>query len=276
MNSSFKYKVLKAYCIIFYVLMIYKWLNGFFLYQLQPSFFYTRQDLVTWIFMQTGLHQWLLNNPTSWLLFDIIFYSLPLLLLIANKTKKFETPAAIIMLVVNWCYVQCYTLYPSNSIEGHLGWLLFPIVFLAKGEKTFSLLYEGARCFFLYFLVSAGVWKFAQSGIFHADEMSGILLYQHNQLLTNSPDYWQSRLIIYLIQHEFLSYTLYLWATILEIFFIVGFFTKKYDRLLLALFILFLIADYFVMRIPYFEISALAIPLFIKSRKAEDTNSRIY
>lgn len=276
MNSSFKYKVLKAYCIIFYILMIYKWLNGFFLYQLRPSFFYTRQDLVTWIFMQTGLHQWLLNNPAAWPLFDIIFYSLPLLLLIANKTKKFETAAAIIMLVVNWCYVQCYTLYPSNSIEGHLGWLLFPVIFVAKEEKAFSLLYEAARYFFLYFLVSAGVWKFAQSGIFHTDEMSGILLYQHNQLLTNSPGYWQSRLILYLIRHQVLSYTLYLLATILELFFIVGFFTKKYDRLLLILFILFLIADYFIMRIPYFEISALAIPLFIKSGKVEDTNSRIY
>ena len=39
MNSSFKYRVIKAYCIVFYALMIYKWLNGFLLYQLQPSFF---------------------------------------------------------------------------------------------------------------------------------------------------------------------------------------------------------------------------------------------
>lgn len=267
MNSSFKYSVVRCYCLIFYALMIYKWLNGFFLYQLQPSFFYTRQDLVTWIFMQTGLHQWLLNNPTGWFLFDIIFYSLPLLIVFTSKIKKYEAAVSIIMLIINWCYVQCYTLYPSNSIEGHLAWLLFPLIFIAKEGKAFALLYEGLRYFFLYFLVSAGIWKFAQGGLFHSDEMSGILLYQHNQLLTNSPGYWQTSFIRYLVQHQILAYLLYLSATLLELSFVIGFFTKKYDRLLLSLFLLFLVADYLVMRIPYFEISALAMPLFLKAER---------
>ena len=276
MNSSFKYRVIKAYCIVFYALMIYKWLNGFLLYQLQPSFFYTRQDLATWVFMQTGLHQWLLNNPFGWILFDALFYISPFLLFLANKTKKLETPAAIAMLVINWCYVQCYTLYPSNSIEGHTAWLLFPFIFLTRQGQTFLLLYEAVRYFFLYFFVSAAIWMFAQGGIFHVHEMSGILLYQHQQLLTNSPDYWHTRFILYLIQHRFLSYTLYLSATILELLFIVGFFTKKYDRMLLILFIIFLIADNFIMRIPYFEVAALALPLFIKNKITANTNIRIY
>lgn len=267
MNSSFKYKVVRYYCFIFYALMIYKWLNGFFLYQLQPSFFYTRQDLVTWVFMQSGLHQWLLNNQAGWILFDGLFYISPLVLLFAAKYRRLETLSSSVMLLVNWCYVQCYTLYPSNSVEGHVAWLLFPVVFMARNENTFSLLYFGIRYFFLYFMVSAAAWKFAQGGIFHIDEMSGILLYQHNQLISNSPGYWQTTLILYLIRHQVISYLLYLFAALLELSFLVGFFTMKRDRMLFWLFVLFLVLDYVLMRIPYFEIAALALPLLLKPKE---------
>src|SRR6476619_6463667 len=98
--------------------MIYKWMNGLFLYQLQPSFFYTRQDLTTWLFMQTGLHRWLLNNFFGWNLFDGLFYSIPAIYLLAYRySQKISSAFAVLMLIINWCYVQCYTLYPSNSIE---------------------------------------------------------------------------------------------------------------------------------------------------------------
>src|SRR5207244_1109367 len=140
---------------------------------------------------------------------------------------------------INWCYVQCYTLYPSNSIEGHIAWLFFPILFIPADKKTFSLLFEGLRYFFLFFFASAGLWKLAQGGFFSLSEMTGILLYQHAQLLSNSPGYWQSELILYLIQHPKLSYLLYLSTTILELSFLIGFFTKKFDRLLTIFFGIF-------------------------------------
>ena len=247
------------------MLMLYKWLNGLFLYQLQPSFFYTRQDLVTWLFMQTGLHQWLLNNKPGWILFDALFYSMPLLYFLSFKYfKKASAAIAVCMLIVNWCYVQCYTLYPSNSIEGHIAWLLFPVILVAANPKTFSLLFQGLRYFFIFFVASAGVWKLAQGGLFSPSQMSGVLLFQHNQLLTGSPAYWQSLLILYFIQNPHLSYLLYLSATLLELFFFTGFFTKKYDRLLVLLFLLFLIMNFLIMRMPYFEIAPLLLTLLLK------------
>jgi hypothetical protein len=245
--------------------MLYKWFNGLWLWQAEPSFIYLRQDLVTWLFMQTGLHQWLLNNPQGWVLADLLFYSMPLIYLVIYRYKNnASTVVVIIMLLVNWCYVQCYTLYPINSIEGHIAWLLFPVVFIPRKEKTFILLFEGLRYFLLFFFASAAVWKFVQGGIFNFSEMSGILLYQHNQFLTNSPGYWQTDMYLWLIQHQYVSWLLYLSATILEACFIIGFFTKKYDRLLALLFIIFVLMDWLIMRIPYFEIGALMLPLLLK------------
>lgn len=224
------------------------------MYQVQPLFFYTREDLFTWVFMQTGLHQWLLSNDAGWYFFDLIFYTAPLQLLIATYRWQKTIPAfAFYMLIVNWIYIQCYTLYPTTSIEGYTPWLLFPVAFMFCNEKTFSLLIDALRYFFLFFMFSAGSWKFIQGGILNIQEMSGVLLYQHSHQLTNSPSYWQTDFYYWLIQHETISWLLYAGANVIELIFIVGFFTKKYDRMLAALFIIFLIADYFIMRIPYFE-----------------------
>ena len=248
--------------------MLYKWLNGLFLYQLQPSVFFIRSDIFTWLFMQTGMHQWLLNNKPGWILFDTLFYTIPLCYFLSLKYfKKASVIICACMLVINWCYVQCYTMYASNSIEGHIAWLIFPLVFTANNPKTFLLLFDGLRYFFLFFIASAGIWKLVQGGIFSINQMSGVLLYQHNQLLTNSPVYWQSELYLYFIQRPTLAYLLYLSATLLELFFIVGFFTKRFDRQLILLFLLFIVMDYLFMRISYVEVFPLLLTLFLARPK---------
>jgi hypothetical protein len=218
--------------------------------------------------MQTGLHQWLLNNENGWFLFDTLFYTAPFIYFLHYRYKPaWSCISAIVLLLINWMYIQCYTLYPTNSIGGHLAWLLFPMAFIFNNEKTFQLLFEGLRYFFLFFFFSSGVWKFAEGGIFNSAQMSGVLLFQHGALLTNSPLYWQSKMILYLIQNQAVGYFLYVSTGLLQLAFLVGFFTKKYDGWLAAGFIFFLLMLYFIMRIPYFEVLALLLPLIIYPHK---------
>lgn len=260
--NSYRNKIIAAYCIIFYVLMVYKWFNGMFLYQMDPYFFYTRKDVFTWLFMATRIHTFLLNNKAGLLVSDIFFYAAPLLFYFINRNfNKFAKPAAMVLLLINWLYVQCYTLYPTNSIEAHIGWLLFPVVFVPRNIKTAALLFDGLRYFFLFFFASAGIWKFVQGGIFNTHQMSNILLMQHKELLVATPEQWYAVFIRWLINHTSISYALYLMATILELCFIIGFFTKKHDKLLLFAFMLFLLFDHFFMRIPYYDIAPLALTL---------------
>jgi len=234
------------------------------LFQLQPTIFLNRFDVTTWLIMKTGIHQWLINNAEGWTLFDTLFYSMPLIFFLShNVYKTGATITALIMLLVNWIYVQCYTLYPSSSIEAHTVWLLFPLVFMVSNAKTFRLLVEALRYFFLFFFASAGIWKVVTGAVFNTEQMSGVLLYQHADLLSNSPGYWQTGLIEWLINHTAISYCLYLLATILELSFIAGFFTKRFDHLLIAGFILFLVFDHLIMRIPYYEVLPYLITLRI-------------
>ncbi len=235
-----------------------------FLYQFQPSFFYTRDDIFTWLFMQIRLHQWLLFNPAGCMVSDILFYSAPMLFFQVVRHKPgWTTPAAVYLLIINWIYIQCYTLYPTNSIEGHLAWLLFPFIFMFRDKETFAVLFEGLRYFFLFFFCSSGIWKVVQGGVFNPAQMSGVLLFQHDTMLVSSPLYWQSRLVVFLIQHQTTGYLLYCCAAALQLLFLIGFFTKKFDRWLAAGFVIFLLMDYLVMRISYIEVLPLLLTLTV-------------
>jgi hypothetical protein len=263
-KGDFKHKFVFYYTIIFYMLAVYKFLHGMWLFQVMPELFLNRFDGFTWLFMKTGVHQWLLHNTEGWVTFDALFYSIPLIYFLShNVFKTGSVFFGVLMLLINWLYVQCYTLYPTNSIEAHIAWLLFPVAFIVSNAKTFRLLVEGLRYFFLFFVASAGIWKIVNGGLFNPAQMSGVLLFQHADLLSNSPGYWQTAMISWLIGHPHAGYTLYVVATVIELSFVAGFVTKKYDHLLVVLFILFLVFDQLVMRIPYYEVVPFLITLRI-------------
>ena len=213
-NQQHRKNIIALYCIIFYALMIFKWWGGLFLYQVNPIIYQTRFDFFTWQFMQTGLHTWLIHHKGGWYLMDALFYSMPLLYwFIFSKNQVWATVIAIIMLVVNWVYLQCYTLFPTSSIESFIGWLLFPVLFIPTSLRSFYFLLNGLRYFFLFLFASAGLWKLVQQGAFNVDQMSGVLLYQHKEFLTSSPGHWLSYFFYWIINRPLVGYLIYLLGT---------------------------------------------------------------
>ena len=255
--------IIRSYTILFYVLAIYKWFTGMWLYQHDPFVFQTRFDGITWLIMQTRIHQFLLHQQGGFMLMDIFFYSMPLIYLqVYKKSRNYIGLAGFIMLVVNWFYVQVYTLYPTNSIEGHIGWLLFPVLFMMRGLGSFYYVFHGLRFFFLYFFVSAGFWKIYEGGLFNIGQMSNLLLYQHKEQLVSSAGHWYTDFIYWMVRNPVISYMLFLLSTLMELAFLTGFFTKRYDRWLLRVFLLFIVADLVIMKINYFEVLPFLLTLY--------------
>ncbi len=264
LTQTIKLRIIGQYCLLFYALMIFKWFNGMFLYQLQPIFFFTTLDFTTWLVMLTNLHKWLLQDSSRLLLADLIFYILPIVYYLINiKKSRLSFITAVLMLLVNYMYVTIYCSYPSNSLQGHIAWLFFPFLFMAQSLRTFWFLLNGLRYYFLYFFFSAGIWKLVQHGFFYSETMSGILQMQHKSILTDTGK-TSVRADIYnwLITQPLISSFLYRAATLSELFFGVGFFTKKYDYFIALIFLLFLVFNIFLMRIGYWEITPFLLTLY--------------
>ncbi len=277
-SSGFKGRVTHVYLLLFYALAVYRWFGGLWMYQLQPFLFKTRQDIFTWVFMQTRIHLWLVGPSAfwHWVLFDALFYSAPLVYYllarraeygVAGSAQRWAIVGAIYLLVVQWTYIQCYTLFGVPSIEGFVGYMLFPILFLGLKESTFTYLWEALRYFFLFFFASAGCWKIVQGGVFNLHQMSAILRNQHLDLLTIHAGGTYEHFIGWLIIHPVISYGLYLCGTLAELSFLVGFFTRKWDRVLGLTFIVFLVLDKFLMGIDYMDSLLLGLTLFIPGRR---------
>jgi hypothetical protein len=239
-----------------------KWWQGLWLFQFDPFMFTTRFDGTTWLFMQSGLHLFVLHYNWAAIVLDVLFYGFPAIYLIVYFNKpNIASKIAWIWLLVNWVYVQCYTLFPTNSIEAHIPWLLFPLLFCTVSLRSFYFVMQGQRYFFLYFFLSAGIWKLVNGGAFEPTQMSAILMDQHKDFLITSPDYWQSKIIYLLISMPLTAFALYWLGILIELSFIIGFFSRRYDRLLVVFFVLFLAFDHLLMRIPYIEVTPFLLPL---------------
>lgn len=252
MNDSHKRQLLAFYTACF--LLSYGWLfyNGLLFHQLQPVFFTNRLDLSLDILLLTGIQEFVLQSQGFRWGMDMICLLLPLLVFLSRK-RSFLGPISLLTLVFHFVYALLLSSFSHLSIAGFLGWILVPMLFIPSSIRGFYFSMHIVRIIFLVMFFTAGVWKIRTGGLFSTGQMSGVLLTQHAAYLVHAPGNWFSRTINYLVAHEYLSYSLYLLATVAELVFVIGFFTRKYDRWLIAIFLVFAILDLILMRIFYFH-----------------------
>ncbi|MFM7672068.1 MAG: hypothetical protein ACKO6Q_05675 [Bacteroidota bacterium] len=248
-NSIYK-KILAVYTICFLGWVGWVYAAGSLLSQIEPTFLLNRLDLTLNLVLSTGLHGWLTAHPFAFQLMDLLFVTHPIWLWLSVRNEKMSW-VAIAVVVLNLTYVLLASSYTILSMNGWIGWYLIPLLFCFRRDQARALALEGMRYAFMIILFSAGLWKIRAGGIFDTETMSGILISQHATEMVYNPDSIHIRAITWLIQHPLLSYSLYLTATLIELSFLAGLFTKKWDRLLCWALIAFILFDILLMRINY-------------------------
>jgi hypothetical protein len=227
--------------------------NGLLLSQLKPVFFLNRLDLSLNLLFLTDIQHAVINSSSLRLFFDAGYYLLPLLLLIACIiSNRLQYLLAAMIVVFNFIYALLLSSLSMLSIEGFVGWILVPLIFISRSGKGFYYSMHCIRYVFLLVFFSAGLWKIRGGAIFNIEEMSAILLRQHAPYITELPNDWFTHCVYWLANHNKISYAFYCIATIAELVFVIGFFTKRFDKLLIAAFIVFVVFDFALMRINYF------------------------
>lgn len=117
------------------------------------------------------------------------------------------------------------------------------------------------RLYVLFIFCSAAMWKLFRGAIFEGDQFINILRNQHIEHLVLFQNHITTHVANWLIGHTAVAYIFYLLIAGLQLSFIIGFFTRKYDRILLVGFLLFILGDFLVMRVEYWEFMVF-VPLF--------------
>jgi hypothetical protein len=224
------------------------------LYQFKPVLFYNTPDFSQNILYLFNIPKQVVNNGFLQLSLDVVFLLSNIFLLISVKYNfKYGTSISILVAFINLGYSLLCQTFTSLSWQGFSCWFWMPFLFCSKTQQGFYFGLQSIRYLFLLFFFSAAIWKIRTGAIFNIEQMRGVLALQHSVYLTSSTSDFFSNFIIFLLQHKWLCYFLYLGATLIELMFVIGFFTRKFDKLLIVLFLLFVTFDFLLMQINYFS-----------------------
>jgi hypothetical protein len=222
----------------------------------QPPFIFDETESVYKWYKATGIPQFITAHSLLSSVFDI-----SLLVFTVGFLQSKKRIFAVLFSLVALNYFFTYNMVTGHHYHGLVGLLVISIPFWFKSEQRFNFSWEAVRYYLLYIFSSAALWKILRGSALYHDQLSNILKAQQINLLLQNPDSYKAHIAQYLISHTNFSHFILLLNVVLQLTFAVGFFTKKYDRLLFALTIVFVVANFLVMGILSFELLVLDLTL---------------
>lgn len=214
-------------------------------------------DNTFWFALATGIPEMLIQNPTLGLVFDMIVFGLAGI----GFIRKDKVAITWIFLVLFFFHTMTVEAYSGSHSKTAVCIFITLLPFGFRGDMWVRL-WEFARYYALFVMVNSAFAKVYFKGLFEPNQMTNILAHQHIDIRVMAPDSWHTKLIEFLLAHPAFTNTLYIAGFIAQLVFIVGFFTKKWDKLLTVLFIIFVIYTVFLMRITNVDLSYMILPLW--------------
>ena len=195
---------------------------------------------------------------------DLVITLLPILIIYRAYHSKKVNALVAIHTILFAIYVLVIYCFPTLSIRKYLGLLLLPIAFIFVNHSRFYNYLELMRYYVCFVFTSAALWKILRGAAFDGHHMQLSLKAQHIDNFINWPDHFITQLLSTFIHNPQFNALVFFLAILLQLIFILGFLTKKHDRILGVLLIIFILADFLVMRIEYWEYLVF-LPLFFRS-----------
>lgn len=246
------------------VIFIYRFFSDSLLHQLQQPVLITPEiDNTYWLFHYLQVPEWLTQNHGAAMLFDSVLFALIMGCIFYSGIRILP----LMLLVLLWTYFIVF-----NTFAGHhyyyVGFLFVIIPFLAREKKNHDLLFDAVRYLFCFLYTSSGLYKLIRGVPFNPEQMQSILMNDNASEIYHNPESFHSDAILYFIQHPSLSQTIFICAMLIELSFLLGLFTKKYDLWLLLGLTVFHTGNYFMTGIPFLEQSVIFL-LFLPREKRE-------
>lgn len=259
--------VVRGIYILYLITFAFKYYNGGFFHQFgNPLMMFPQLNITYWAFLLLKIPQFFTSNIYAAAFADLALLSSCVLLIVYPKKYIF----AIVFTVFNWlnymgwCMVNVYQ--PSLPI----GMLLVSIPTMFKSDFKFSLSFWAVRFWACFLYFEAGLLKVTRGGALHLNHMSDLFKETMVHSLYQSQSHTlRDKIRYFIIEHEAFAQTLFVSATILEICFIIGFFTRKHDYLLLFLFLLFHFANYYLLGMVFLNSQIMLVCCFINWKNIE-------
>jgi hypothetical protein len=219
-------------------------------------------DPLYWIFYGLFIPQTIIKYPVIAIVFDFATIGFLLLSLFNFNEKWLRCTVFLLMLY----YVTLTGYLGHRNYQSGFVLVLIPLMFKSKKNKMFA--FELLRYWLLFFYTSSAIFKIFGDGLLNENHLSSILIHQNLTYFIEENIGIRTMFINYLINYNFISKLFFCAAILLEISTLIGFFTKKYDKLIGISLISFHLFNWFLMDIsPLGQLSILSIFFIISFNK---------
>lgn len=238
--------------------LLYAFFSNALFHQVQsPALRYPYVDPVYWLLHLFRVSDAFVSNyTTAYILDALLFISCVYCILFPLKRIFF-----LAFLIIYFIYFIVYNSYGAHHTHAGVGILLIPIPFLFRKQISFSLVWEALRYYTLFVYTSSFLWKLCRLSFLQPDHGTLILKNNLTPYLYYSPESVLSNCYHWLLQYPWLVNAMYITGFIAEGIFIIGFFTKKYDRYLLLLSVLLITGFWFLADALFFQLLVLSFTL---------------
>lgn len=244
---------------LFYlIVLLWRWNAHLLPYQLlSPPVTLASMNATFWLYKLSGLQHILVDNKYGAIVFTLLLVLFCVLVFVFPKSRL--SLASLILLFFVYGLI-----YPVNmGFASHYlaGILTFNFLFLSKSKRSFELLWEGLRYYTCWLYLSAFLWKFINGSFFQADFGEVVFKKNLSWFLSQQTADFAGRFYTFILDHKFILNWGDKLTFLLEGIFILGFFTKRYDKLLFALIILIHTLTYIFADALFFEVFILSLTL---------------
>lgn len=196
----------------------------------RPVLIETGYDLSYWLIRILRVDWWLTQNLTAGILFSIALFVLCMPMFLFPRKRIFFIIFSILFFVL----FAVSNIYLTHS-QHYLALLVISsFVFFGRSDKTFSMLWEGLRYYLCFLFASAFFLKIYNGGVFQWDLGYIVFREQMASYLFLHPNSWLTlHFYSFFLEHPNFVNIGQKMTFLFEGIFAIGFFTKKYDGLLM-------------------------------------------
>ena len=246
------------FCIVLfeYLLFIFSGVSFSFLYG--NNFFSLEVDPASWLFYLAKIPQFIAKNQWFGISLDVLI--VVMLFLIIRNPFNYKVAAFLFILLLLF-YITLMGHLAHRNYQFGFFMVFVPFLFAKETNKYFA--YEAARYFLLFFYFSAAVLKVYNHSLSDPAHFSHLISGQFTPYFLEGNTGLRTTINLYLANHTSISHFLFILSFVIELTTIAGFFTKRFDKWIAVLLLLFHFSNWFIMDIAPFGQIAFICLLFL-------------
>ncbi len=223
-----------------------------------PPLFNPQMDLTYWIFKILNLPSLIVYKRIGAVVFDLLLFASGILSLLFPLQRRFIFPFSLFLFV----YVIAFNGFAIHHAHALTGMMIVLIPFWAGDNNRFYLLWQGIRYYTCYVYGLSFIWKILPGNSFF-NWQQGVGTFKANlvEYMYHNPTSLLTGFYEWCIREGWILNAGNILVVILEGLMIIGFFTKKWDKMLFWFPVIIHLLTYIFSDVLFLELLVLDFPL---------------